>query len=46
MNPEPHIPRETAHKLARRTLFGFLVTFMVSKSICLILGYSEKDVVW
>src|SRR5271170_1535461 len=31
MNPEHHIPRETAHRLARRTLFGFLVTFMLSR---------------
>ena len=31
MNPEHSIPRETAHKLARRTLFGFLVTFMLSR---------------
>ena len=26
-----HIPRETAHKLARYTLFSFLVTFMLSR---------------
>ena len=31
MDPEHHIPRETAHKLARRTLFGFLVTFVLSR---------------
>jgi len=31
MNPEHSILRETAHKLARRTLFGFLVTFMLSR---------------
>lgn len=31
MTPEHHIPRETAHKLARRTLFGFLVTFILSR---------------
>src|SRR5580693_8413519 len=26
-----HIPQETAHKLARHTLFSFLVTFMLSR---------------
>ncbi|MGO8764831.1 MAG: hypothetical protein ACLQSR_06810 [Limisphaerales bacterium] len=31
MNPDHHIPRETAHKLARRTLLGFLVTFLLSR---------------
>jgi hypothetical protein len=31
MTPDHHIPRETAHKLARRTLFGFLVTFVLSR---------------
>jgi len=36
MAPEHHIPRETAHKLARRTLFGFIVTFMLAR-ICVFL---------
>ncbi len=36
MNPEYHIPRETAHRLARRTLFGFLVTFLLSR-VCVFL---------
>jgi hypothetical protein len=31
-----HIPRETAHKLARRTLFGFIITFVVAR-ICVFL---------
>jgi len=31
MTPAHPIPRETAHKLARRTLFGFLVTFVLSR---------------
>lgn len=30
------IPRETAHKLARRTLFGFIVTFVLAR-ICVFL---------
>jgi hypothetical protein len=30
------IPRETAHKLARRTLFGFIVTFVLSR-VCVFL---------
>ena len=29
---EHHLRRETAHKLARRTLFGFLVTFLLSRT--------------
>jgi hypothetical protein len=31
MTTEHSIPRETAHKLARRTLFGFIVTFILSR---------------
>lgn len=31
MNPEHHHPRETAHKLARWALFGFLVTFILAR---------------
>src|SRR3984885_12579630 len=38
---EHHIPRETAHKLARRTLFGFLVTFVLSR-ICVFLIMSDE----
>ncbi|HEY1662771.1 MAG TPA: hypothetical protein VGI03_10160 [Verrucomicrobiae bacterium] len=40
MTPEKHIPRETAHKLARRTLFGFLVTFVMAR-ICVFLIMSQ-----
>src|SRR6516164_9729301 len=31
MNPEHTIRRETAHKLARYTLFGFLMTFILAR---------------
>lgn len=31
MNPEHHITRETAHKLARYALFSFLVTFILAR---------------
>jgi hypothetical protein len=31
MNAERHIPRETAHKLARYALFSFIVTFVLSR---------------
>ena len=31
MEPEHHITRETAHKLARRALFGFIVTFILAR---------------
>jgi hypothetical protein len=41
VNHEHSIPRETAHKLARRTLFGFLVTFVVSR-ICVFLIMSGE----
>ena len=36
MNPETHIPRETAHRLARRTMFGFLITFLLAR-VCVFL---------
>ena len=36
MTPETHIPRETAHRLARRTLFGFLITFLLAR-VCVFL---------
>ncbi len=35
------IPRETAHKLARRTLFGFIVTFVLSR-VCVFLIMSKE----
>jgi hypothetical protein len=31
MNPEHHLHRETAHKLARLALFGFIVTFILAR---------------
>jgi hypothetical protein len=31
MESEHHITRETAHKLARRALFGFLLTFILAR---------------
>jgi hypothetical protein len=31
MNPEPHLPRETAHKLARRALISFILTFILAR---------------
>ena len=31
MNPEHHITRETAHKLARLSLFSFLLTFILAR---------------
>src|SRR5450755_2228018 len=31
MTSEPHIRRETAHKLARLALFGFLMTFILAR---------------
>jgi hypothetical protein len=40
MNPEHSIPRETAHKLARRTLFGFVVTFVLAR-VCVFLIMSQ-----
>ncbi len=40
MDPEHHIPRETAHKLARRTLFGFIVTFVLAR-VCVFLIMSR-----
>ncbi|HTX22903.1 MAG TPA: hypothetical protein VMD27_13725 [Candidatus Aquilonibacter sp.] len=41
LNPEHHTPRETAHKLARRALFGFLITFVLSR-ICVFLIMSDE----
>src|SRR5580692_3441683 len=38
---EHPIPRETAHKLARHTLFGFLVTFVLSR-ICVFLIMADE----
>ena len=40
MNSGHSIPRETAHKLARRTLFGFVVTFVLSR-VCVFLIMSD-----
>ena len=31
MRPEHHLRRETAHKLARLALFGFIVTFILAR---------------
>jgi len=31
MDKEPHLHRETAHKLARFALFGFIVTFVLAR---------------
>src|SRR5271165_6917381 len=31
MNPEHHITRETAHKLARYSLFSFIITFVLAR---------------
>jgi hypothetical protein len=31
MHSEPHLPRETAHQLARHALFSFLVTFILAR---------------
>jgi hypothetical protein len=41
VDTEHSIPRETAHRLARRTLFGFLVTFMLSR-VCVFLIMSDE----
>jgi hypothetical protein len=40
LNPEHSILRETAHRLARRTLFGFVVTFVLSR-VCVLLIMSD-----
>jgi hypothetical protein len=40
LNSGHSIPRETAHKLARRTLFGFVVTFVLSR-VCVFLIMSD-----
>ena len=39
--PEHHIHRETAHKLARHTLFGFLVTFILAR-VCVFLIMAKE----
>ena len=31
MNPEHHMHRETVHRLARRALFGFILTFVLAR---------------
>jgi hypothetical protein len=36
MNPEHHMHRETVHRLARRALFGFILTFVLAR-ICVFL---------
>lgn len=41
MTEHHHIHRETAHKLARRALFGFLVTFVLSR-VCVFLIMSKE----
>ena len=41
MTAEPAIRRETAHKLARYTLFSFIVTFVLSR-ICVLLIMSDE----
>jgi hypothetical protein len=38
---EHHIHRETAHKLARRALFGFILTFVLSRT-CVFLIMSKE----
>ena len=38
---EHHIHRETAHKLARRALFGFILTFVLSR-VCVFLIMSKE----
>ncbi len=38
---EHSIPRETAHKLARRTLFGFIMTFILSR-VCVFLIMAQE----
>ena len=40
MNEHP-VPRETAHKLARRTLFGFLVTFILARACVFLIMAKE-----
>jgi hypothetical protein len=38
---EHSIPRETAHRLARRTLFGFILTFILSR-VCVFLIMAKE----
>ena len=40
MNTEPHLHRETAHRLARFALFSFLLTFIISR-VCVVLIMSK-----
>ncbi len=37
VNTEPTIHRETAHRLARRALFGFIVTFVLARVFVLLI---------
>ena len=37
MNSEHIMHRETAHRLARRTLFGFIVTFVLARVFVLLI---------
>ena len=37
MNAEYHLHRETAHKLARRALFGFIITFILARVFVLLI---------
>ncbi|HUA38360.1 MAG TPA: hypothetical protein VMA35_08160 [Candidatus Sulfopaludibacter sp.] len=39
--PEHHIRRETAHRLARRALFGFIVTFILARVFVLLIMSKE-----
>jgi hypothetical protein len=38
---EPHVRRETAHRLARRALFGFIVTFVLARIFVLLIMSKE-----
>ena len=42
MSTEHTIHRETAHKLARLTLFGFIVTFVLSRVAVFMIMASSK----
>jgi hypothetical protein len=37
LNAEYHLHRETAHKLARRALFGFIITFILARVFVLLI---------
>ena len=41
MNPEPPIHRETAHKLARLALFGFIMTFILARVLVFLIMAQE-----